>query len=112
MTTVGISGTESPTSRMIEALEEAIRALPRGTKLVSGGCIGIDNEATRIAHEVGLDIHTVFPGNKKKVASIARARSTSWEDMLPGTSYRDRNTRVVELSDWLIAVPSGPTNGV
>jgi predicted Rossmann fold nucleotide-binding protein DprA/Smf involved in DNA uptake len=109
---VAVSGTERPTPRMVELLEEAMASLPRGTLIVSGGCVGIDHEAARIGHKSGLDVHTVFPANRSRVSTITRYRSTSVEDMPPKTSYRARNERVVELCDWLIAVPEKPSNGV
>jgi predicted Rossmann fold nucleotide-binding protein DprA/Smf involved in DNA uptake len=97
---------------MVELLTEAITALPRGTIVVQGGAIGIDYEAARIAHNLGLDVWTIYPSDHSHISTTTRIRSTRVEYMPPGTSYRQRNERVVGLSDWVIAVPERPSNGV
>lgn len=112
METVAVTGTEHPTPRMIELLEEALVALPRGTRVVSGGCIGVDTEAGKICMKNGIYFITVFPADHRKVATINRYRSQETIQMPEGTTYRDRNIRVVDMADWVIAVPEGPTNGV
>jgi predicted Rossmann fold nucleotide-binding protein DprA/Smf involved in DNA uptake len=112
METVGVTGTLHPTPRMVELLTRAIAQLPRGTVVVQGGAIGIDHEAARIAHGLGLGVWTIYPANKSQVSTTTRIRSTHVEEMPLGTSYRKRNERVVALSSWLIAVPGEPDNGM
>jgi predicted Rossmann fold nucleotide-binding protein DprA/Smf involved in DNA uptake len=112
VTTVGISGTRTPSLDQIKAIRQAILELPTDYKLVSGGCQGIDTEAVIAARDFHREIHSVIPADQRRVTQGAIDLSTSVEYMPPNSSMRDRNTRVVALSDWLIAVPENPSNGI
>lgn len=112
MATVGITGTMYPTYKQIVAIRVAIYDLPAGTRLVSSGYIGICTEAAMSALNFGFTVHTVLPAKRGRVSAFASTKSTSVEQLPLGTSYEDQHARIVELSDWLIAVPQSPLHGV
>lgn len=89
-----------------------IENLPKDAFVVTGACIGVDAFVARVAFKLGLAVHTVVPANRSKVDSDWRRFATSFEEMPEGSSYRDRNTRMIDLApDLLIGYPETETNG-
>ena len=82
----------------------------RGDQITQGGCIGADAIAMIVARLVfDRPIHTVLPADHSKVFAGWRRYTTTWEQMPDGTSYMDRNDRLVEQIDKLIAFPMEAT---
>ena len=58
--------------------------------IVSGGALGIDTLARKLAHELNINLIEFFPGNKSPLK---------------------RNTRIAFTCDILIAMPDGQSTG-
>lgn len=75
------------------------------SRIVTGGCTGVDAYVARRAHALGLHVHTVLPANRGRIDPDWRAHCSTYEQMPQGTDYRARNQRLVALADELVAVP-------
>ena len=76
--------------------------------MVTGGCIGVDALVARMAHGGRRRVHTVVPADRSRVDPYWRKHCDTFEELDPGTTYSDRNERIVELSDRLVAFPEYP----
>lgn len=104
---VSTSGTRAMmTTAQHVFITERILALPRGTVVVTGGCIGVDALIARVAYESGyLRVHAILPSDHRQVdQEWQRYCHTSYQ-MPPGTSYRQRDREVVHDGDNLLAFP-------
>ena len=90
-------------------IDLVITGLPAHVVYVTGACVGVDAYVARLAHIVGRRVHTVVP-----MVYTAQFLDTHWMDHCDtseeASTYRSRNTRMVELSDRLIAFPAYPEN--
>lgn len=103
---VGFTGTRSLNPMEdIGRLMMILEALPTGTAIVTGACIGVDSFIASQAHNFGLSVHTVVPADRSRVDRRWRDHCDTFEEMASGTDYRARNVRIVELSTRVIAVP-------
>lgn len=88
---------------------EIIRALPKGTRIVTGGCVGLDAFVAYYAHACGYHVHTIVPADRSRVDPGWRQNCTTFKEMPKGTTYRDRNVEIVseltEEDDTLYGVP-------
>lgn len=89
-----------------ELLERVPRSDRQGVRLVTGACVGIDELVARLGHRAGYPVHTVVPWNRSMVDREWKRWASSFEEMPAGTSYRDRNYRLVILSNHLNAFPA------
>lgn len=104
--TVGLSGTRRPLTRAEQdRVREIVLALPMGTRIVHGACVGLDAFVGMIATRHGYRVHAVVPSDRSRVDSLWQFHCTTYEEMPEGTDYRDRNQRIVLQSDKLIAIP-------
>lgn len=104
--TVGFTGTRrEPTKDERFRIAGLIHHLPEGTRIVTGGCVGVDHFVAAFARKEGRPVHTVVPSDRSRVAPTWRKHCDTFEEMSTGTSYRDRNARIVELSDRVLAIP-------
>ncbi|HVQ45150.1 MAG TPA: hypothetical protein VMT30_09450 [Candidatus Saccharimonadia bacterium] len=103
--TVGFSGTRSAGHRDAGRIADIVSDLPPDCTVVTGGCIGVDMLVAVAAHQRGLKVHTVLPADRSRVGRFWRQHCDIFEEMPPGTDYRARNERIVELSDRLITIP-------
>lgn len=103
--TVGFTGTRSLPTSCYADVERIVKALPQGTRVVTGGCVGVDDFVAFTAHANGYPVHSVVPADQSRVAPGWGDYCSSFEVMPPGTDYRARNERIVELSDRIIAIP-------
>jgi hypothetical protein len=79
------------------------------SKIVTGGCIGIDSYVHHWYHVNHPDIHRVvtLPKDLSKVdMSVCSTADTLYRDQ---GSYRDRNKHIVALSDNMVAFWTGKT---
>lgn len=110
MRTVGFTGTRNLTKQDYGVIAEVIKNLPDDVRIVNGGCVGVDTLVARYAFLRSLHVHTIFPSDLSQVDPDAYRWCTTSERMPEGSSYRDRDRRIVEESDVLIAFAQYPEN--
>lgn len=76
-----------------------------GCEFHHGLCIGADEQAHRLALKWGYRVHGHPPAWAGKMANLP---PTDFAMLYPALSYLDRNKRIVEDCDLLIAAPNGP----
>lgn len=91
-------------------LVEALVELYSGHRFITGACIGIDAMVAEAAHRRGEHVHTIIPSNLSAVDPWVYTRCTTYEQMEKGSTYRDRNLRIVESSNLLVGIPETATN--
>ena len=109
-----ITGSQEPVDGKIGSESRIYSQLsmldPKKVMIFTGACIGIDKSAAIIAYGMGFQVHTVVPWNKNKIDVDYKKHCTSFELMLPNTSYMDRNDRLVAYlekeEDILLAFPN------
>jgi len=83
---------------------------PKKDKVLTGACVGIDRVAAITAYALGFFVHTIIPANLAKIDEQFFAHCTTYEYMPKGTSYMDRNWRLVNHPDYpcdcLLAFPN------
>jgi len=89
-------------------VRDVLEKLQRGDLVVTGGCIGGDHEIAKTATKLGLAVHTVLPTDTSRVDPEWEEWCVSWERMPEGTTYRNRNERLVELGNKLFGFPNLP----
>ena len=68
-----------------------------------GDCIGADHEASWITYRIGYRIHGHPPVKDEKRCFFPHYTKTD-----PVATYLQRNARIVDVSDILVACPAGP----
>lgn len=104
---VSISGTrEALSERQREFVRRRILALPAGTTVNTGGCLGVDAFVARVAFSSGyLRVHTIMPGDRRQSDPLWREFCHSFEEMPSYTTFKQRDVAVVEAGDNLLAFP-------
>jgi hypothetical protein len=98
MSRVAIVGSRRRTDRT--AVEAAVAELPAGTVVVSGGCRGVDTWAAAAARSHGLAVVEHRPDTHGiRNRGVAAHR------------YHDRNRRIAEDCDRMIAFPASDRTG-
>jgi len=100
--TVAFTGTQKG---MTEAQCRKIRELLQKMKprvLIHGDCVGADAVAHEIAQDLGIEVH-IRPGNLKN----KRAFTSGAKLLAPPENPLDRNPKMVDAAQALIACPSG-----
>lgn len=77
-------------------------------QVVTGGCRGVDAQVARSARKHGLFVYTVLPANRSQVDPDWWAYADAYKEMPKGSSYRDRDKALVDLSNRLVALPRHP----
>jgi len=83
-------------------------------EVVHGGCVGADAFAGQTgliysgAFPGGTDVHAVIPADMRQVPADWRQHCHTYEVMPEGSSYRDRNKRIVRRAQVLFAVADYP----
>lgn len=104
---VGFTGSRSLTEKDRWILEPAIEAIPDRVVIVTGACVGVDAQIARIATEHRKYVHTIVPADRTRVDPFFVDYCVSYEEMPPSSEpYRDRNQRIVDYSNVLIAFPA------
>ena len=97
---IGFSGTrEGMTKQQSRKVSALICKLEEGSQFHHGDCVGADAAAHEVAREAGLKIALHPPKNPQY-------RAFCDCDILYGDEdYIERNHRIVDMTDWLIAAP-------
>jgi len=112
----GFSGSRSITAYDQATIYGVLKSLPPGVEYTTGGCLGVDayvgiglwRTEPHATHRV------VVPADRSRVdywwmhRAIREGRGVLIEEMPPSTTYADRNRRIVEHSDVLVAFPAHP----
>lgn len=107
---IGITGTQTPGPNAREIIIRAFgQYTPEDHMLIDGLCVGMDELVAVTLVPFGFTVHGACPANRYKVSQRAIELCTSIEYMPMFTSYMQRNDRIVELSDILIAFPKAET---
>lgn len=105
-TGVGWTGTRRLTDDMRRFIDTAIDKLHGAVWVITGGCVGVDAYVAEVAFRRGLHVHTILPADRSRVDPQWRDHCTTYEEMSRGTTYRDRNERIVALTTTdMFAVP-------
>lgn len=110
---VGFTGTRGmrPDDRLIiDSVLTDLVVHCGATEFVTGGCLGTDGYIVRFGVEsFGDTINqvVVVPANKKLVDFEAVKLANSVIQMRPGTTYRDRNEKIVKHSYIVVAFWTG-----
>lgn len=106
MTFIGFSGSREAGPQDEWISTEIVRRLGgKGHLFITGGCIGFDAQIAKAAFEAGEEVLTIVPANLSQVDPWVYTRCTRYENMPSGSTYRNRNQRIVDLADTLVAVP-------
>lgn len=103
----GFSGSKEPlTVAQMAYIDKIISELPKGSRVYTGACVGVDAYVARSAYSRGYYVHTIVPALRSHVDFQWEMWCHSYEEMPQGTTYRDRNIKIVERGrDGLIAFP-------
>jgi len=85
-----------------------VDATDPNAKHIVGGCIGGDALLARLLYARGRMVHVVVPADRSKVDPDWRLFCTSYELMPEGTTYRQRDERMVLLGTRLIGIANRP----
>jgi hypothetical protein len=108
---VGFTGTQALLPSEIPILERVIdEEVTDEDTMVTGACIGVDERLAVLGMARGHTVYTIVPANRSKVDPFWRMHCVACEEMPMFTSYRDRNQRIVDMSDRLIAFPAYAEN--
>jgi hypothetical protein len=110
--TVSFTGTRSIQQEQgdLETICEVVSALPFTSRIVTGGCTGVDTIVASYAHAAGYHVHTVLPTNLSQVDPDWQKHCSTFEQASGHypVSYRTRNQRLVRLADELIVIAAYP----
>ncbi len=113
----GFSGSRTITEAQERIIADVLESLLPGCEYTTGGCIGVDSF-------IGRAMWLKYPdATHRIVVPFDRSRVEPWwmhrairdagpasgvllEEMPPGTTYRDRNQRIVDHADVLVAFPA------
>ena len=113
----GFSGSRSISTPDQCVIADVLANLPTGYEYTTGGCTGVDTLAgiTAWLNAPNATHRVVVPANRSRVdtwwmhRAIREAVPGSGvllEEMPPGTTYKDRNQRIVHYADTLVAFPA------
>jgi hypothetical protein len=106
---VGWTGTRHGSPEVERAIHRAFDRIDADAQIVTGACVGVDALVARYATSLGMAVHAVVPSDRSRVDPEWLRYCTTYEEMAPGTTYRDRNERIVALTTSdLFAVPEHP----
>lgn len=99
---VGITATQLGANESQLAQLRKVLQLFGATELHHGDCIGGDEQAHKIAKQLGLRVVIHPPKNPNKRAFC------DGDEILGEEDYLKRNRNIVDQTDCLIAMPKGP----
>lgn len=110
--TIALSGARKMTLRHTEQVERELDGLVLACSpltVVCGAALGLDGFAAAYLYkqytESVVHVHTVVPANRSEVDSLWAKHCHSHELMPDNTTYRQRNNRMSDMSDFAHAWP-------
>jgi len=110
----GFTGTRTLEPADDDTIAHTLSMLKDGTEFTTGACIGVDSFVGQSFWLAKPDaVHrVVVPADRSRVdhwwTHRAIGDTVRVEEMPTGTTYKDRNLRIVEQSDVLVAFPAHP----
>jgi hypothetical protein len=105
---VTFTGTRWPPDGTAELIATLLWTLPSSTKLITGAAIGIDTLVAVTGLKQRFHVHAVVPATTDQADVDWLKHCTSYEVMPRGSTFRDRDTRMVDLGKRVIAFPLYP----
>lgn len=106
---ITFSGTRMiPSYQSVLAIRSSIsKVIVRGVPIIVGGAPGVDEEVAIWAIALGLamDVYAVLPCTTNPDDVPWLNEIGAWEQMSPGTTFRERDARMVEMGYRLVAFP-------
>lgn len=103
---VGISGSRATRGGERELVEAAFSVFTPSDTIITGAAVGIDAIAARVACDRGLYVVTIVPDQRHQVDEDWSDWCHEWIEMPVGSTFRDRNARIVKECDLLVAFPN------
>jgi precorrin-2 methylase len=105
--TVTFTGTRWPPYRTAGFIRETVGDLDALDKIIVGGAPGVDELVAMAALEMnsGHSVYAVLPCTTDPEDISWLDRIGGWEQMPAGTTFKQRDARMVELGDRVIAFP-------
>ena len=110
----GFTGSRHCSPEAKVTVVETLKSLAPGERYTTGACVGVD----AFVGQMMLRLHpeaehrVIVPSDRSRVDYWWTSRhldgstvAVAVEMMSPGTTYRDRNARIVACSDMLVAFP-------
>lgn len=86
-----------------------VQLVPWRDTILTGACIGVDTITAMLAYDMGFEVGTIVPADKSRIDPDYALHCTWFELMPPGTTYMDRNLKLVTHplypADALLAFP-------
>jgi len=102
----GYTGTQSPGPLAEDLVYHHLGTLSVPDHwIIVGCCVGMDTIVGMAAHNLGFRVHGVLPANRYKVDQRYLQYCDTIELMPAGTSFMQRNDRIIELAHVLTAFP-------
>jgi len=81
--------------------------IKQATEFTTGACVGIDDFVYRKCYELYPEAwhRVIVPANRSKVVIPEPAPNVEIIYMPEGSSYRDRNKRILDFTDFLYVIP-------
>lgn len=109
MIKIGFTGTRAPNNALLDKLVGLLASIsPDNYEVITGACLGIDALVARQAFARGFSVHTIVPCNRSQVDPYWNQLCTTHELMPEDSSYKERNQRIVDQSDLLVAFAAYP----
>ncbi len=117
----GFSGSRVVNNEQMAVIKRTLAELPPGDEYTTGACVGVDDLVGRWCwrHHSSALHRVIVPANRSRVASWwldqmvvdpLDEEDIVVEEMPAGTTYKDRNQRIVDCSDILLAFPAYAEN--
>lgn len=108
MERVTFTGTRHLREQDKAVIKRVVAGLPGDSMLIVGGCVGVDAYIARVGIGLAMYVHVVLPDNMSQVDPEWWKYFTYYEKAPGGSTYRDRNQRMLVLGDRLIAFAEHP----
>ncbi len=105
----GFTGSQMGCAEFILIRELKRLNLKKDDIVITGACVGIDSQIHHLVKRNYPDVETlvIVPANFAKVDQTCFVTELNAIFMPKGSSYRDRNTRIVKESDKVVAFWTG-----
>jgi hypothetical protein len=103
---LGYTGTRHLIEGDEALLADIVVRQPKGIRVITGGCVGVDAVMARLHYTRGDWVHIILPWPTRWIDPDWRKYCNSWEQAPNGPEpYRIRNTMLVAQSYRIIGIP-------